>query len=225
MRNTDLYLQHPATFTGSEVRLRDPDHPTVHFALAYKGASWTDPDAVALMVMQTMIGSWSKRSGVGDNGPTQLSQRIASNDLCESYMAFNTNYHDSGLFGMYAVVPNHDNLEDVGWCIMDEFTRLCYNVAEEEVIRARNTLKTMLLFSTEGTTGAAEDMGRQLLVYGRRISLAEMFARIDAVDAKVVKKVADRFLFDQDIAISALGDTQLLPDYNWFRRKTYWLRY
>lgn len=176
------------------------------------------------MVMQTLIGSYNKRTGIGANGPTELWQRVAANDLCHTYMAFNTNYHDCGLFGMYAVVPN-DKAEDASWCFMNEFTRLCYNVTEEEVTRARNAIKTMLLFSTEGTTGAAEDMGRQLLVYGRRLSAAEMFARVDAVNAKVVRQVAERFLYDQDVAIAAVGDTYQLPDYNWFRRKTYWLRY
>ena len=27
------------------------------------------------------------------------------------------------------------------------------------------------------------------------------------------------------VAIAAVGDTTLLPDYNWFRRRTFWLRY
>lgn len=40
-----------------------------------------------------------------------------------------------------------------------------------------------------------------------------------------VRAVADRFLYDQDLAIAAVGDTQFLPDYNWFRRRTYWIRY
>lgn len=36
----------------------------------------------------------------------------------------------------------------------------------------------------------------------------------------------DIFIFcGQDLAIAAVGDTQTLPDYNWFRRRTYWLRY
>lgn len=71
----------------------------------------------------------------------------------------------------------------------------------------------------------AESIGRELLVYGRRIPKAEMFARIDAVDADTVRAVADRFIYDQDIAIAAVGDPQFLPDYNWFRRRTYWIRY
>jgi processing peptidase subunit beta len=61
----------------------------------------------------------------------------------------------------------------------------------------------------------AESIGRELLVYGRRIPKAEMFARIDAVDADTVRAVADRFIYDQEVAIAAVGDTQFLPDYNW----------
>lgn len=73
--------------------------------------------------------------------------------------------------------------------------------------------------------GVAEEIGRQQLAYGRRLSKAELFARIDAIDAETIKAVAERFIYDQDVAIAALGDTQNLPDYTWFRRRTYWLRY
>ena len=41
-----LIKAEPSYFTGSEVRLRDPDLPLVHMALAFKGASWTDPDSI-----------------------------------------------------------------------------------------------------------------------------------------------------------------------------------
>lgn len=37
----------------------------------------------------------------------------------------------------------------------------------------------------------------QLLTYGRRVPLAELFARIDAVDAECVKRVAARFIYDK----------------------------
>lgn len=73
--------------------------------------------------------------------------------------------------------------------------------------------------------GIAEEIGRHQLAYGRRLSKAELFARIDAIDAETIKAVAERFIYDQDVAIAALGDTQNLPDYTWFRRRTYWLRY
>lgn len=34
---------------------------------------------------------------------SELAQNVGANDLAESFMAFNTNYRDSGLFGIYAV--------------------------------------------------------------------------------------------------------------------------
>ena len=53
--------------------------------------------------MQTMLGAWDKHVGAGANMASPLAQRVAINGLCNSYMAFNTNYQDTGLFGVYAV--------------------------------------------------------------------------------------------------------------------------
>ncbi|ONL94953.1 putative mitochondrial-processing peptidase subunit beta mitochondrial [Zea mays] len=108
---------------------------------------------------------------------------------------------------------------------MHEMSKLSYRVTEEDVIRARNQLKSSIQLHLDGSTAVVEDIGRQLLTYGRRIPTPELFARIDAVDASTVKRVANRFIFDQDVAIAAMGPIQGLPDYNWFRRRTYMLRY
>lgn len=214
----------PAIFTGSEVRIRDDDLPLAHVAFAVMGAPWTDPDSIALMVMQTMLGGWNKSAGAGKNMGSELAQKVAANELAESFMAFNTNYSDAGLFGVYAVAKP-DKLSDLSWAIMHEVGRLIYRVAEDDVVRARNQLKSCLLLHLDGTSAIAEDIGRQLLTYGRRLPLVELFARIDAVDAATVRRVAKRFIFDKEVAIAAMGPTQDLPDYNWFRRRTYWLRF
>lgn len=34
---------------------------------------------------------------------SEMAQKIGANELAESVMAFNTNYSDAGLFGVYAV--------------------------------------------------------------------------------------------------------------------------
>ncbi|KAJ8433220.1 hypothetical protein Cgig2_023172 [Carnegiea gigantea] len=186
---SQLVASDPANFTGSEVRIIDDDLPLAQFAVAFEGASVTDPDSVTLMVMQTMLGSWSKKDGAGKH------------------------------------VGYPDCLDDLSYAIMHEVSKLSYRVTEDDVIRARNQLKSSLIRRCYGISGVAEDIGQQLLTYGRRIPFAELFARIDAVDASAVKHAADRFLFDKDIAIAAMGPIKGLPDYNWFRRRTYWLRY
>jgi processing peptidase subunit beta len=219
-----LVEQDPAIFTGSEVRIRDDDVPLAHFAVAVKGAAWTDPDSIALMVMQTMLGAWNKSAGAGKHMGSEMAQKIGANELAESVMAFNTNYSDAGLFGVYAVAKP-ECLDDLWYVIMKEFGRLIYRVDQDDVARARNQLKSCLLLHLDGTSPVAEDIGRQILTYGRRVPLAELFARIDAVDADTVKRVASRFIYDKELAIAAMGPIQELRDYNWFRRRTYWQRY
>lgn len=48
-----------------QVRIHDLQDPLIRFAVAVEGASWTDPDSIALMVMQSMLGSWNKNAGGG----------------------------------------------------------------------------------------------------------------------------------------------------------------
>lgn len=58
-------MQEPARFTGSYVHDRFPDATECCMAVAFRGASWTDPDSIPLMVMQTMLGEWR---GVAQRG-------------------------------------------------------------------------------------------------------------------------------------------------------------
>nr|GEW55599.1 probable mitochondrial-processing peptidase subunit beta, mitochondrial [Tanacetum cinerariifolium] len=224
LTTSQIVEKEPAMFTGSEIRMRDDDAPLAKFAVAFNGTSWTDPDSIALMVIQSMLGSWDKSFGGGKHMGSQLAQMVAISELAESITSFNTNYKDTGLFGVYATAKA-DCLDDLAFAIMQEVTKLCYRVGDDDVTRARNQLKSSLLLHVDGTSATAEDIGRQLLTYGRRIPKAELFARIDAVDAAAIKRVANRFIFDQDLAIVASGPVKLLPDYNWFRRRTYKLRY
>ena len=47
----------------------------------------------------------------------------------------------------------------------------------------------------------------------------------DAVDAATVRATADAVINDQDHALAALGPIAELPDYNYVRRRSYWLRH
>ena len=63
--------------------------------------------------------------------------------------------------------------------IQQEWMRLCTNVTEFEVERAKNLLKTNMLLQLDGTTPVCEDIGRQMLCYNRRIPVNELEARIE----------------------------------------------
>lgn len=63
----ELVAAEPSIFTGSDVRLRDPENPHINLAIAFKGAAWSDPDSVPLMVIQALLGGWNKAMGTGDH--------------------------------------------------------------------------------------------------------------------------------------------------------------
>jgi len=153
-----------------------------------------------------------------------MAGEIAEFDLAHSYTTFNTCYKDTGLFGIYLVCPDN-KLEDAMWYTTNNLVRLCHNVTDEEVERAKTQLKASMLMQLDSFSNIAEDIGRQMLTYGRRMSSAETFARIDAITTADIKKTANKVINDEDHALAAIGPIFELPDYNWIRRRSYWHRY
>lgn len=216
--------EHAAHFTGSDIRVRSDDLGLAHVAVAFESAGWASPYAFPLMVMQTLLGQWQRTNGSGANMASKLVSSVSEQETAHSLMTFNTCYKDTGLFGVYGVCEP-TTVNDFLWVTMNAFVGLCHEVTDEEVARARTQLKSQLLSHLDGSSAVAEDIGRQLLTYGRRLTPAEVFSRIDAVDAKAVKNTALSIIDDQDIAVASIGAIHEMPDYNWLRRKTYWLRY
>jgi processing peptidase subunit beta len=206
-----------ATFTGSDLRARFDDHPTAHIALAVQGASWTSPDYWALLVAQAVIGSWDRSLGAAGHVSSNLARNVHKWDLANSFMSFNTSYSDTGLFGVYAVSENFQALDDLIHYIQREWHRIAINLTEPEVFRAKNLLKTSLLLALDGTTPEAEDIGRQMLVYGKRLTPWEVDQLIEQVTASDVMKVAQEYIYDQEVCVVGYGPVDGLQDYNRIR--------
>lgn len=214
----------PAVFTGSDYLVKFNSDDTAHIALAYESASWTSEYAFPLLLMQTMLGSYDRTQGLGRNHASRLCQQVAETEVAHSFSAFNTCYKDTGLFGIYMVCPDV-RVDDMMWTVMNNLVRLVHTPSEEEVERAKLNLKATMLQGLDGHSNVAEDIGRQLLTYGRRMTPAEIFSRIDAVTVDDVKATAAKFINDQDHALAAVGGIHELPDYSWVRNHSYWLRY
>ncbi|RWW31526.1 hypothetical protein BHE74_00028374 [Ensete ventricosum] len=121
---SQLVAKEPAIFTGSEVRIIDDDIPLAQFAVAFSGASWTDPDSIALMVMQSMLGSWNKNTGSG--------KHMGEHAICPADKSHLT----ADIFFTFHDQP--DCLDDLAYAIMYEISKLSYRVSEADVTRARN---------------------------------------------------------------------------------------
>ncbi|KAL7302269.1 mitochondrial-processing peptidase subunit beta [Trichogramma pretiosum] len=217
-------LNVPCRYTGSEIRVRDDSIPLAHIAIAVEGAGWSSADNIPLMVMNTLMGAWDRSQGGGANNATTLARIAASGELCHSYQSFNTCYKDTGLWGIYFVCEPMQ-CEDMVWNIQQEWMKLCTSVTEKDVNRAKNILKTNMFLQLDGTTAVCEDIGRQMLCYGRRIPLHELEARIESVTAKTIHETGMKYIYDRCPVIAAVGPCENLTDYNVIRSAMWWARY
>lgn len=211
-------------FVGSDVRMREDDMEKAYFAFAFEGLPWAHKDSMTLSVMLLLLGMHDKAGVNAVKSAGKIASVIAKEGLADTVMPFNTPYVDTGLFGVYCVT-DAEKLPELSWQVQEEITRLCYEVDEEDVRRAVNQVKLNIVQSLDGSQSVFEDIGRQVLTLGRRLGLKEIFARLDAVTAADIKRVANAQFYDKEIALAAIGPITKLPDYFKFRRRTYWLRY
>ena len=212
-------------FVGSEVRIRDDTMGAAHIAFAVEGASWNDPDYWPMLVCQAIIGNYDRALGSAPHLGSKLSTIVHSNKLANSFMSFSTSYSDTGLWGIYMVTENLGNIDDLVHFTLKEWSRLSVSVSEAEVERAKAQLKASLLLGLDGTTQVAEDIGRQITTTGRRMTPYECDKNIAAITAADVKRVAQARIWDQDLAISAVGNVEGLLDYNRIRADMSILRF
>ena len=196
-------LAHSKThFVGSEVRVRDDTLPTAHIAIAVEGVGWSSPDYFPMLVMQSIVGNWDRSLGAATLLSSRLSHIVSANNLANSFMSFSTSYADTGLWGTYLVSENLMNLDDLMHFTIREWTRMAINPVEAEVERAKSQLKASLLLTLDGTTAVAEDIGRQLVTTGRRMTPQQIESAVDAVSVEDIQRVAKKYIWDRDVSYS-----------------------
>ena len=183
-----------ARYVGGDYR-ESRDLEQVHVALGFEGVPFDDDDFYALSVFSTLFGGGMS---------SRLFQEVREKrGLAYSIHSFQSSYSDSGLFGIYAATGEAD-LGELIPVVCDEFVRACEAVNEEEVARARAQIKAGMLMQLESTSARCERLARQLLVFGRIVPLAEVIAKIDAVDARAAAGAAKRIRASWPV-LAALG--------------------
>lgn len=197
------------SFIGSEVRVRDDTMSTCNVAIAVEGCGWNSPDYYPMLVMQSIFGNWDRSLGASSLLSSKLSHVISSNNLANSFMSFSTSYSDTGLWGIYLVSENLLNLDDMTHFTMKEWQRMSTAPTETEVDRAKAQLKASLLLGLDGSTAVAEDIGRQIVTSGKRMTPEEIENAVEKVDVKEIQRVAQKYLWDKDVSfVLACGSVQ-----------------
>jgi len=176
-------------FCGAELIYRNDEMgPTAYISVGWEGVPWKSPDAVTFMVMASIIGSYKKNAGLvpGNISGNRVVNAVANKmqvGCADEFEAFVHFYKDTGVFGFY-IACDEVAVEHAVGELMFGCNLLSFSVTEEEVERGKRELKNKLCSTTGSTQGECADLGKEILAYGRSIPIAEMFLRIEAVDAE-----------------------------------------
>ncbi|MGH6944994.1 MAG: M16 family metallopeptidase [Geminicoccaceae bacterium] len=198
----------PGRYAGGDHR-DERDLEQAHVILGLPAFSYTDDDLYALQVFSTALGGGMS---------SRLFQEVREKrGLVYSIFSFASCYADTGVLGIYAGTGERETADLVP-VVCEELLKLIDAPAEEEISRARAQHKSGLLMSLESCSAQSEELARQLLIFGRRIPLDEMVARIDAVDADAIRRVGRRLLDGAHPCLVGIGPLRNLPDLERVRR-------
>jgi predicted Zn-dependent peptidase len=191
---------------GGGAYVEDKALEQVHLTVGFPGVGLHDPDLYAASVFSVLFGG-----GMSSRLFQEIRERRG---LVYSIHSYGSHYSDCGLFGIYAGTGERE-LAELMPVLCEEIRRLADSLEEAEVVRARNQLKAATLMSLESTGARAEQIGEQVLIYGRPIPVAEIVQRIEAVDIAAVVRVARR-IFSGQPSLAAIGPLRRMIAYDDF---------
>ncbi len=191
-----------AAYRGGEARI-DSDLEQVHVVLGFEGVSVHDPDHYAAQVFSTILGGGSS---------SRLFQEVREKrGLVYTVQSFTSDFVDTGLFGIYAGT-GEERLNELVPVLCDVAVKSLDGFTDIEIARGKAQMKAGMLMVLESTQARAEMLALNLLTFDRAIPVAEIIARIDAVDGEALRRVAGRILSSTP-TLTALGPVKRLESY------------
>jgi len=216
----DLDVLPQPEFIGAYRNLKADISAENYGILSYEGASWSSGQLIPLLIIQTLIGSYDKHLGGGDNLFPNLAHRVASkSESCEKVSSFITSYNSSGLVGC-CFSTKSDDLRPLVRSITEEYANLAEDITPEEIDRAKHRLKVSLAMMYDGVVPVCEDIGRQLLTVGRRVSLQEYFDRIDMIDHDMIRNTCLQHFQNVSPSLVSVGPNVKELDYSEVQQMT-----
>lgn len=160
-----------------------------HVLLGFKSCSHKDAKHCATVLLSAVLGGGMS---------SRLFQEIREKrGLVYSVYSFNSMFGDTGLFGIYAGTEAKD-VPLLMPVVVDEIKKVCNEkITEKEIKRAKTQIKAGLKMGLESSSSTAEILARQMLIYDRTYSVAELVEKYEAVTSDEIR----------DAAISIFGTT------------------
>jgi processing peptidase subunit beta len=218
-------------FLSAEMTFRNDEMgPLAYLTMGYEGVPLVSSDSVTFDLMAQLMGTYDSKTvtivppQISGNRLTYEVSNKMQVGCADYYTFFNKQFSDTGLFGWFAIADELAVEHCVGEMIFG-VNGLSSYVTEEEISRAKRELKVKTIGCSASNAGAASNIAKDVLSFGRHITPCEYNLRVDAIDGEDLKRVAYKYLHDAEISIASLGPLHGLPDHYHIRRNTAMWRY
>ncbi|MGA7703797.1 MAG: pitrilysin family protein [Solirubrobacteraceae bacterium] len=179
------------------VRFLRKDTEQYHVCLGGLGISRHDERRFALRVLEGVLGGTSS---------SRLFQEVREKrGLAYSIFSFANLHAHTGEVGLY-VGTRPDNLREAIATIATELERFVAEpISEEELTRSRENVKGRVALALESTAARMNRLGSSLLGELPILSIDEIVARIDAVTADDLHRLAGELFAGQRLSVAGVG--------------------
>lgn len=168
-----------------------------NLAMALRAVSRTDPDRYAAIILNAVLGR-----GMSSRLFKEVRERRG---LAYSIGSSLTRYNDTGVLGISAGVTA-EHLAETVRVIKAELMKLVDEpVGEEEMTKARDYTIGTFRLGLETPMALAQRCGEALLMLGEIEAIESVVAKLAAVSAGDVQRVAKRFFRNDNLCASVVG--------------------
>lgn len=192
---------HPANETQSrpEIATEVRETEEAHFCLGVRGLPRSHPDEYALRVLNTLMGA-----GMSSRLFQEIREKRGLAYAVGSYPHF---FRDTGVWVIYASV-HPQKMTDTVTATLNELHQLKEApVPAQELEEAKQFAKGNLLLSLESTANYAMLLGEYELLVGDLITPDDIRAKIDAVTAEDIQRLACNILKPERLNLAVIGPT------------------
>ncbi|HLA25492.1 MAG TPA: pitrilysin family protein [bacterium] len=207
---TDVLGRHLGGWNGAAAPVTiDPPHPEagvatrmketeqVHLCLGTQGLAQSDERRYTLSLLDHLLGG-----GMSSRLFQEIRERRG---LVYTIASYASSYRDGGLFVVYAGM-SPDAGPEVIRLTFDEIDKIRTDPVDlVELNRAKESLKGSLMLSLESTGSRMSILARSEIYHGRQITLDELIAKVDAVSAEDIQRMAAELLEPRRLSMAAIG--------------------
>lgn len=189
-------IQEPARYGGG-IRASDKPFEQAHVLLGFEGPAYRRPEFFTGQVYSGLLGG-----GMSSRLFQEVRERRG---LCYAIYSSAWGFNDSGLFCIHAATGT-DTMNELIGVVSGEMKALAdEGPGAAEIVRAKAQLKAGLLMGLESSSARAEQMARQLIVYGRLLSTAELVEAVEAVTSDRIRTFAGEMLTTSAPSVVVVG--------------------